>query len=280
MSVRSPTSWLAALGALVLVGCVQAGLMSPSADPSVLHDTPATEPHATGGGSPYRLGGTCGTVASADRCQALAFAAAQELGVSFDAVVTIDVIPNPNAMDRSHPTSLSVALTDGSRHDLTITCPGIAAAFDTKCMPDPTVSLSFPGGGEVHLGYTDTPENATPFPLLDPAAVAAAEALVIPTLSVRILAPGPQAVVLGRATLPNGYLSEAQFALADPWPSNVLFNGSVVLEVKPSAGGQPLRNLYEHGWNPGVEEVVATLTFNVAWFQSGAELTLVDVVVR
>lgn len=273
------------VAAIALTGCVQAGAGSPdpatAAGPSVMHDAPATDPHPTPVGPAYVLGGSCAATESSDRCQAMAFAAARDLGVPFDAIVAVDVLRNLSldAMDRSHPTFLSIVLADGSRHDITISCPGIAAAFDPKCMAFPTVQISYPGGAEGG-GYTDTPENATPFPALDQQAVAQAQALRIALLPISVSETGPRSVELGTALLANGYLAEGRFSLADPWPSDVLFTAGPRMEVRPTSGGRPLQNLYEHGWQDGVEEVEVTISFDVAWFEPGAILRIVDVVVR
>jgi hypothetical protein len=237
-------------------------------------------PVPTSVGSVHAITGTCGQQFAADRCQALAFAAAQQLGLGFEQIAVVDVVPNPSPVeiDFAHRTFLSVGLVNGSRHAIVISCPGVSGAYDPPCMQLPIVPLSYPRGHEG--GYTDTPENATPFPALDAGAVANARALSVPTLTVPITGTGSQAIVVGTALLPNGFLAEGDFALADPWPSNVLLRGGVSLEIRPTAGGAPLQNVFDHGWHPGVEEVTATLTFDVAWFEPGASLEIVNIVVR
>lgn len=254
--------------------------MDPEPVPCV--DRPGDEPMPTSVGPVHDLAGTCTTTSPADRCQALALAAATQLGVGFDQVRAIDVVPNPSPdqIDFAHRTFLSVELVDGSRHAVVISCPGIAGAYDPQCMAVPAVPLGFPRGPEGGGGYTDTPENATPFPALEPVAIANARPLQVASLVVPITATGRQSVVIGTATLANGYLAEGDFSLGDPWPSDVLFNGGISLDVRPTAGGEPLWNVYEHGWHPGVEEVTATITFDVVWFEPGASLSLVNLTVR
>ena len=256
--------------------------MDPEPVPCV--DRPGGEPVPTSVGAVHDLGGTCMATHSGDRCQALALGAATQLGLGFDEVVAIDVVPNPSpdGIDFAHRTFLEVTLQGGDRKSVIIGCPGVSGAYVMECMAEPVVPLGYPGGAEGGggYGYTDIPENATPFPARDPAAVAAAKALEIDRLDVSVTALGEQTLALGRATLPNGYLTMASFGMADPWPSDVLFGSGIQLEVTPVAGGAPLRNLYEHGWLPGVEEVDVTLTFDVAWFKPGAAFTVTDVVVR
>jgi hypothetical protein len=249
--------------------------MDPEPVPCV--DRPGGDPGPTSVGAVHDLAGTCMQTLPGDRCQALALAAASQLGLGFDQVVAVDVVanPSPDGIDFVHRTFLEVALADGSVHSIVVSCPGISGAYYPPCMPEPVVTLGSPGGA-----YTDIPENATPFPLLDADAVAASVPLRIPSTRVAVDGLGPHSIVLGRATLPNGRLTEASFGMADPWPSDVLFHGGIQMVVAPTAGGPPLENLYQHGWHAGTEEVEVTLTFDVAWFKPGATFTIVDVVVR
>lgn len=228
-------------------------------------------------------GAACSSVSSADRCQALGFEAATELRVSFDAVRSITIVPNPNPNtdgmpDFGHRTFLEVALADGSLHSIVISCPGIDAAFVPQCMPQPKVPLGMPNGKDSG-GYEDTPEDATPFPSIDPATLTARRPLTIAKLVIPITELGRRSIVVGRAALANGRLFEGGFALSDPWPSDVHFAGAITLTVVPLAGGAPLQNIYEHGWHDGVEDVEATLTFDVDWVQPGASITVVNLAV-
>jgi hypothetical protein len=233
-------------------------------------------------GPMHPMAGSCSSVYSDDRCQALAWAAAEQLGLSFGSIAAIDVLPNPSPgeIDFAHRIFLSVSVDKDVAHDVTIACPGIAGAFDPPCMLEPVVPLGYPRGPDGGGGYTDVPDGSTPFPSLNPSAVGRARALSVPDLGIPITGTGRMTVTLGRALLANGYLAEGHFALADPWPSDALFVDGIQLVVRPASGGPPLENLYEHGWHAGVEEVEATLTFDVAWFEPGAALRVVDVVVR
>jgi len=230
-------------------------------------------------GPPHVLGGTCGSQFDADRCQALAFGAAEQLGVRFEQVIAVDVVPNPSpgpGPDFAHRTFLEVTLADGSRRDVTISCPGIAACCLPPCMAEPAV----PVGSPWQAGYHDRPGDATPLPSLEPDAVRDARPLSIPRLTIPVDSLGRHEIGLGQATLPNGYLSFSNLQLADPWPSNVLFKVGVGLEVTPASGGPPLENVYETGWQHGTVAVDVTLTFDVVWFEPGASFEIVDVVVR
>jgi hypothetical protein len=235
-------------------------------------------------GSSWHAAGNCWDHYSADRCQALAFAAAQQLAVGFDVITGIDIVSDPNPQpgpDFGHHTFLEVEI-GGSRHQaVAIACPGISGAFDPKCMAEPVVPLGYPGGVKGSRGgYLDVPDGYTPFPSLEPAAVADAQPIHIPSLLIPIDKMGPHTIDLGTASLPNGYLTEGTVAMADPWPSSVLFTDGVVLVVRPKGGGDAIGNLYATGWHHGTYAVDVTLTFDVAWFEPGASFTLVDIVVR
>jgi len=145
-------------------------------------------------------------------------------------------------------------------------------------MDDPHVPLTLASGGS--FGYRDTPEGSTPFPGPDAAALAAAEPLLIARQVVRIDRTGPTRVLLGHASLANGIIQNASFGLADPWPDTVILRGGVTLDVTPVAGGDPIRNIFEHGWHDGVERVAVVLTFDVAIMRPGASIEVVDVDVR
>jgi hypothetical protein len=254
--------------------------MDPEPVPCV--DRAGDGPVPTQVGAPRELGGSCMSGNSADRCQALAFEAARQLGTGFDQVVSVDVVPDPSpeaGPDFAHRTFLVVTTADSARHDIVVSCPGVSGAYDPPCMSQPVVPLIYPIGSE-GSGYGDIPGGATPLPSLDPAAVAQATPLRISSLIVPVTGTGPGSMVLGRATLPNGYLSTASFGMADPWPANVLFDTGITLTVTSTSNGGPFENEYEHGWRPGTEGVEVTLSYDVAWFEPGATFTIVDVLVR
>lgn len=254
--------------------------MDPEPVPCV--DRQGDEPAPTPVGPVYELRGNCASRNSPDRCQALAFEAALQLGIGFDQIVSVDIVPNPSpgpGPDFAHRTFLEVGIAPGARLDMVVSCPGIAGAYDPPCMAQPVVPLTYPIGSEGG-GYGDTPEGATPLPSLEPAAVAQATPLRIGALVIPVTGTGTRSIVLGRASLPNGYLTAASFAMADAWPANVLFSRGITLTVTSTSGGGPFENVYEHGWRAGTENVDVTLTYDVAWFEPGATFTIVDVLVR
>ena len=120
---------------------------------------------------------------------------------------------------------------------------------------------------------------ATPI-VLDPEAVAQAEGLRIDAIDVPATV-GQHEVELGRATLPNGFLEAASFTLADLAPDGVVIPEGVHLVVTSTdASRPPLGNVYDRGIFPGVEEVVATLVFDVVEAPQGAVLQVRGLIVR
>jgi hypothetical protein len=145
-------------------------------------------------------------------------------------------------------------------------------------MSEPSIVLDYPGSGS--SGYRDTPEGAAPLPTLDPAAVAASQPLRIAHRTVVIAKTGPARIVLGQARLANGVIQEASIELVDSWPDDVVILGGVTMDITPAAGGEPIWNIYVHGWQEGTELVEVSISFDAAIVREGATLELVNVVVR
>ena len=224
-------------------------------------------------------GQECSATFSAARCEAILVAAAGREHVDPTRVAGIVILPNDAAgMDRAGAVRLRLTLDNGRTIETEITCPGIAAAFQAECMAEPHVVINYSGSSD--SGYHDIPENATPFPDPDPNAVAAAQPLLIDHRTVPIVRTGPTRVVLGQARLANGMIQEASLELGDDWPDSVVLRGAVMMEIAPAGGGDPIWNIYEHGWHDGVELVDVTLTFDAALLREGAALELVNVIVR
>jgi hypothetical protein len=220
----------------------------------------------------------CAVQFSDARCEAILVWVIDELGVQPDQVATIAIVPAtpPPGLGRGSPVTLEVGLADGSSREMTISCPGVSGAFLPRCMAEPEVEFLIPG----NEGYRDFPENATPVPPVDPAAEDAAIPLDLPRVDIPIGRAGEQRFVLGQARLANGILREVRATLADRWPDSVLLRGSIVLEIRPVGGGEAITNIYQHGWQPGVEPVEVSIVFDAAILRPGAHLTLLDVLVR
>jgi hypothetical protein len=88
------------------------------------------------------------------------------------------------------------------------------------------VDRDIPCAGEPPAGCATVP------PSPDAAAVAAAEPFTLSSLDVPLDHLGPYEVHLGPATLPNGYLSEVSFTLAESRPDLFWIDDGVRLEIR------------------------------------------------
>jgi hypothetical protein len=144
-----------------------------------------------------------------------------------------------------------IQLWDGIDHD--VTCPGEA--------PDPASCGTLP----------PTPPQA---------AIAAAHPLHVVALDVPLDHTGKYAVKVGRATLPNGYLSRREFKLSDTRPTSFWITGGIRLDVRPTLAGRPrVGNIHRDGFD-GPEPVDVFLVFEVTETSPGAILQVRDLTVQ
>jgi hypothetical protein len=233
-----------------------------------------------GGGEPSRVR-PCEEVKPAAQCDALVSLVAEELDVPDEVILALEIVPEPTVgpdgiLQIRSGGGFTVRIRTARGVEDRFVCPGVSGAFVPACMDDPRLAIGSP-----MEAYHDHPEGATPLPRLEPEALAAAETLRIAARSIPIARTGVHEVVLGTATLPNGYLTAAEAALADPWPAGVrLTSDGIRLEVRPTDPARPpLWNQYVHGWWPGLETIEAVLVFDVRRFEPGATLEVRDVVV-
>ncbi len=230
----------------------------------------------------------CQAQFSVERCDALAGAAATDLGVDPNAVSALEILPDPEPDTMrlgGPPVFLRVHLADGTAHETVVRCPGIAASYVPACMEDPALTAS----SATMNGYRDVPcfdnagtQCATPVPPVEADAAAAAQPIEVERQDIPIDRVGSYEVALGAGALPNGILTEASFRLVDDWPDGVTVDEArVLLDVRSlEPDGKPFDNYYLHGWREGVERVEAVLVFDVRRFEPGAVLSVEDVIVR
>ena len=229
----------------------------------------------------------CGHRFNPVRCLAMTDTAAMQLHKTREDIVSIVVVPDPTPEVRDGvtilqtrsggpPIDLIVTLADGTITQTTLFCVGVNT--EPACVDDPhiqTHAMSKDGG------YHDRTADATPVPSAAPDALEMATELRVDRLDIPIDHTGRHEIVLGEAWLPNGLLTTADFELVDDWPPGVTILGDgVSLEVRSELDGQPIQNIYEHGWREGIEGVEAVLVFDVFHFDPGATLSIQDVVVR
>ena len=240
----------------------------------------------SGAFGPARVPQPCNQVFNDVRCLAIRDSAASQLDTTREDITAVEIQPDPtpeivdgktilHTTSGGKPVELIVTLGDGTTRRVTIQCAGIPD--DPGCFDDPQLSASSVTMG----GYHDFPEDATPVPSAEPDAIADATELRIDRLDIPIEHTGLNEIRLGELLLPNGLLTEADFALVDPWPRDItILERAVGLEVRSLVDGKPIYNVYEHGWREGTERVEAVLVFNVFRFDPGAKLGIRNVVVR
>jgi hypothetical protein len=235
---------------------------------------------------PARVPQPCAQVFNDVRCLAIRDSAAFQLHTTREEITAVEIQPDPTpeiidgktilrTTSGGSPVELVVTLADGTARRVTIQCAGIPD--DPGCFDDPQLFASSVTMG----GYHDFPEDATPVPTAEPEAIADATELRIDRLDIPIDHVGLNEIRLGELLLPNGLLTEADFALVDDWPSGItILDRAVGLEVRSVVDGKPIFNIYEHRWREGTERVEAVLVFNVFRFDQGAKLAIRNVVVR
>ncbi len=242
------------------------------------------------GAAPAPTPQDCAQAFSAARCLAIVDKIAADTAVRRENIVRVEILPGPTPEIRDgivilqgrsggEPLDVRVTFADGAQETLMLGCLGISGSSDPWCMDEPSLGA---GPRNALEGYRDVPEGSTPVPTIAPDAAAEARPLRVAKLDIPIDRVGDHEVVLGEATIPNGILTRASFALADDWPAGVtIVSGDIRLEVRSlDDGGVPLLNAYEHGWRPGTERVQAVLLFHVDRFDPGSVLTVVDVSVE
>jgi hypothetical protein len=236
-------------------------------------------------GLPYP-GGCAAFQLTQRRCAVIVDWARLEAGVAADQATSVLLLGDADPGVRrtmAFVVRVRLSMPGGTSSDHSMFC-GPFSMSSLACADPPTIALHSP----TLDGYRDVPcagegpgRCATPLPTLEPGAAVLARALEIPAVDIPIDHLGLYDVPLGTAVLPNGILSEAAFNLRDRQPADLLVAPEGIhLTVATVGPGRPLRNLYEHGWHPGTETVIASLEFSVLDFEPGARLRVVQIRVR
>jgi hypothetical protein len=234
----------------------------------------------------------CADVYSAQTCLAITDEAASRSRRTRDDVTAIDIVQFPRRDEQGNVIVRSgggfyarLTFTDGTTRDESM-CVGVGggpACMDTPKLEARSVLAGSGGYHDVPCADPPPPEGCgNPLPTLEPAAVKAAAPLRIDRVSIPIDHVGRYEVPLGKASVPNGVLSNVSFEFTDPWPLDVsLSQGVAWIEVRSlEPDGKPFQNYFDHGWRPGVERTEAVLAFEVLWFKKGAVLGIRDVLVQ
>ena len=228
---------------------------------------------------------------SAHRCKAIVDALAAQLDVRPSDATSIELLGDPGCgagvpciRTGSFVVRVRFHMPDGSAPEDSMLC-GVGGQYSILCTESPEVQVL---ADPLHEGYHDIPctgetleSCATPVPAIDPGAAADARPLLVQAMDIPLDRIGPYSVDLGGATLPNGILSAASFTLADVHPTTwSTTEDGVRLVIESLDGGPPFSNVYEHGWRPGVERVIARAVFEITAADPGAVMGIRDVVVR
>jgi hypothetical protein len=170
-------------------------------------------------------------------------------------------------------------LSSGDFVDEAVRCVGVSV--NRACVESVTIQLGgigvdrdVPCAGEPPTGC------ATPPPTPEPAAVAASKPFSLASLDIAIDRKGRYEVELGTASLPDGYLSDRSFSLANPAPEDFWIDDGVLLQVRPDLSGRPpVGSVYRDPYD-GPEPVTIFLVFTVTDLDAPSVLQVRDVIVR
>ena len=289
------------IGVAVVAGCsrLDNGATAGATQPTVRPASVTVAPQVTGSPteateSPLPYPGGCATFdLSAHRCDAIVDALAAEFKIRPTDATSIELLGDPGCgtgpgvicmRSNSFVVRVRFHMPDGTAFEESDFC-GVGGQYSILCTESPEVQVS---ADLMHNGYHDIPCTgdppsgcASPVPTIDPTAISDARPLLVKAMDIPLDRVGTYSVDLGNATLANGILTDASFSLADVHPTTwSTTEDGVRLVIESLDGGPPFSNIYEHGWRPGVEQVVAKAVFEITSADPGAIMQIRDVVVR
>jgi hypothetical protein len=224
----------------------------------------------------------------ARRCAAIVDRAIDEAPINKTLVAGIELLPPapPALREGQHrsggPMVVQVRFSFANAPSVTqeVWCHGIDLDDDLACTKDPRLMLfagidhDVPCAGEPPAGCATLPK--TP----DHAAMDAANPLRIVALDIPLDHLGRYEVKVGRASLPNGYLSRREFDLTDLKPTTFWITGGIRLDVRSTVAGRPpIGSVYRDGFK-GPEPVDVFLVFDVTGTSPGAVLRVRELIVQ
>ena len=258
----------------------------------VVQSAEATESPALAAESPlpYPIGCAAFDL-SAHRCQAIVDSLAAGFKIRPIDATSIELLGDPGCgagvpciRTGSFVVRVRFHMPDGSAPEDSLIC-GVGGQYSILCTESPEIpvsaNLQIQGYHDIPCAG-DTPVNCpSPVPTIDPAAAPDARPLLVKALDIALDRVGAYSVDLGNATVANGILTDASFTLADVHPTTwSTSEDGVRLVIESLDGGPPFSNMYEHGWRPGVERVIAKAVFEITKADPGAVMQIRDVVVR
>jgi hypothetical protein len=214
------------------------------------------------------------------RCAAIVRDAMKEAGLAESHIEAVALLPfeRVQSLGIGQVALVRFRLVDGSIVDQDVQCGGVSmrqACNDVaEIQIHAGVDQDVPCAGEPPAGCATLP------PTPPPGAVAAAEPFRLDAIDIPLDHEGPYEVELGNATLPDGYLSERSFDLADSRPTAFWIDEGVFLDVRSDVDGRPfVGSVYRDAFD-GPEPVTLVLSFDVSRLDEPSVLQIRNIVVR
>jgi hypothetical protein len=217
---------------------------------------------------------------SARRCGVIVDRAMQRAKIDESAVIAIDLLPFDQQAELGGHQVARVAfhVEGGATVEQDVWCIGVDDSF--LCREDAPLHLwngvnqDVPCTGEPPAGCATLP------PEPDASTIFGSTPLRVAALDVPLDRLGAYDIDLGKASLPNGYLTERAFDVVDHSPENYWMDGGILLDVRPDIESRPeLGSIYRDPF-PGPEPVSVHLVFTVTELTTPSVLQIRDVVVR
>jgi hypothetical protein len=222
---------------------------------------------------------------SESRCRAIVERARMSLALDPDRIAAIEVLEPAEAQGLTlgvpSPAQVRFTLLDGTTITEPVRCGGIGFPSNRACVED--ARLMGGGGGVDHdVPCAGEPPAgcATEPPTPRPASVAKARPLEVARLDIPLDRLGVYEIKVGEAGLPDGYLTDRAFELADDQPDDFWIDDVIQLDVRSTERGRPPVGSRFRDPFDGVEAVDVFLVFEVVETSPGAVLGIQNLVVR
>ncbi len=214
------------------------------------------------------------------RCEAVVDRALADGGIAARDVATIHLLPfeRKQTLGGGQVALVEFRLNDGTVVTQDVKCVGVSqhlACTEMVEIPvDVGVMMDVPCEGEPPDGCATMP----PTPAPDQAAQATP--LLVESLDIELDRLGTYEVEVGRASLPDGYLSERSFRLENPAAETFWIDEGVRLIIRPDDPSRPdIGSRYRDPY-AGPEPVTVYLAFDVTDLDEPSMLRVRDIVVR
>ena len=220
---------------------------------------------------------------AARRCAAIVDRGVDQAAINKTLVTGVELLPLPPPPPpggRRAIARVRFSFADGTSVTQDVAgCAGVGTGDSLACDRDPQLQL-FAGISHDVTCAEPPAACATPPMTPDHAAMEAAAPLRIVALDIPLDHVGRYEVKVGRASLPNGYLSRREFDLVDVRPTTFWITGGIALDVRSTVPGRPpMGSVYREGF-AGSEPVDIFLVFNVTETSPGAVLQVRELIVQ